>query len=386
MKKIYFILSLAVIALLSSCSEDYNKDNFPGYKDAATPTNVVSYTYTLATTDYATISTAAVAVATTKADTATAKAIGTNKYFLTAATASTSIPLLLKTKYPYIDDNSSVIVNYNLGVDTTTIAKANKYTLVDADYISMGTAPSTPGQYKDFTSAISPDYYIPLFLKKSFNGVKGDVKLIRYMYYTTKNTQLVNVYTFNGTDWVNVNTGAQGSKSFVYRSGKWLDILIYKGLATGLDFTPVSVSGAQTWTWDGTYFCAKMSGYDSSAKANKDNENWLISPSIDLTSKTKAKLTFYHTGKFFATGTLPMTSEVTLWVSTDYVSGLPSTGKWTQVTIPTYMTNADYTFVYSGAINLKDYVGKKISLGFKYLSSTSSAGTWEIQNVTVTEE
>ena len=387
MKKIYFILSLSVIALLSSCSEDYNEHNFSGYKDAAAPKNVATYTYTLATADYSTISKAVLATVTTKADSATATAIGTNKYFLSSTTASTSIPLFLKTKYPYVDEGSSATVNYNLSIDTTTIVAANKYTLVAADYTSMGTATGTPGQYKDFTSAISPDYYIPLFLKRIFNGTKGDVKLIRYQYYTTKNSQLVSVYVFNGTDWVNANTGSQGVKSFVYKGGKWLDILIYKGLASGLnDFTPVIVTGAQTWSWDGTYLCAKMSGYDSSAKANKDNENWLISPSIDLTTKSTAKLVFYHTGKFFATGTLPMNSEATLWVSTDYVSGLPGTGTWTQLTIPTYMTNNDYTFVSSGAISLKAYVGKKISLGFKYLSSTASAGTWEIQNVTVTEE
>lgn len=384
MKKIYFILSLAVVALLSSCSEDYNEHNFPGYKDAATPTNVATYTYTLTTADYNTISNSAQAIAKTKADSTIAKAISTNKYFQTSATASTSIPLLLKTKYPYVDENSSATINFNLSIDTTTIATTNKYTLVAADYTSMGTAPGTPGQYKDFTSAINPDYYIPLFLKRVFNGTKGDVKLIRYLYYTTKASQLVNVYIFNGTDWVNANAGNQGSKSFVYKGGKWLDILIYKGLTSGLsDFTAVSVSGAQTWAWDATYLCAKISGYSS---GNKDNENWLISPSIDLTSKSTAKLVFNHTGKYFATGTLPMSSEATLWVSTDYVSGLPSTGNWTQLTIPTYMSNADYTFVNSGAISLKDYIGKKISLGFKYLSSTTSAGTWEIQNVTVTEE
>jgi len=101
---------------------------------------------------------------------------------------------------------------------------------------------------------------------------------------------LVSVYVFNGTDWVNPNTGSQGAKSFVYKGGKWLDILIYKGLTTGLgDFTPVSVSGAQNWAWDATYLCAKISGYSS---GNKDNENWLISPSIDLTSKSTAKLVF----------------------------------------------------------------------------------------------
>jgi len=58
MKKIYFILSLAVIALLSSCSEDFNEHNFPGYKDASNPTNVAAYNYTLTDADYTTIANA----------------------------------------------------------------------------------------------------------------------------------------------------------------------------------------------------------------------------------------------------------------------------------------------------------------------------------------
>ena len=46
MKKIYFIVSLAVLALFTSCT-DFNATNFPGYDDAAKPTNLVTYNYIL---------------------------------------------------------------------------------------------------------------------------------------------------------------------------------------------------------------------------------------------------------------------------------------------------------------------------------------------------
>jgi len=54
MKKIYFIVSLTVLALLTAC-KDYNATNFPGFDQAAIPTNLVAYTYSLTAADYSTI-------------------------------------------------------------------------------------------------------------------------------------------------------------------------------------------------------------------------------------------------------------------------------------------------------------------------------------------
>jgi len=58
---------------------------------------------------------------------------------------------------------------------------------------------------------------------------------------------------------------------------------------------------------------------------------------------------------------------------------------WAQVTIPSYWT-VDWTFASSGKISLNAFVGKKINFAFKYLSSPAAAGTWEVNNVSVTEE
>lgn len=144
-------------------------------------------------------------------------------------------------------------------------------------------------------------------------------------------------------------------------------------------FTAYSVAGSQVWAFSSSYG-AKMTGYDSASKTNNANEDWLISPALDLSSKTSATLSFDQTGKFFGT----MLSEATLWVSTNYSSGAPSTATWTPVSIPTYMTGSDYNFVNSGAISLATYLGKSnVRFAFKYLSSASAAGTWEVKNVLV---
>jgi len=236
MKKIYYIVSLALLTLFTSC--DYNEKNFPGFDQAANPTNLVSYTYALTSADYTTIGqtftkiyTDSVATfktqlksATTKADSAAinakitrinlklstdstlvaANAISTNKLFINAAQVGKLIPAFLSTKYLYVDANSSANVSYNQSYDTTKIAAANKYTLVNpADYLSMGTATGQPGKGNFFSSTIDPNFYIPIFLKKLYPyAIKGDLKLIRYN-YTSATASIATVYVYDGTAWVN---------------------------------------------------------------------------------------------------------------------------------------------------------------------------------------
>ena len=115
----------------------------------------------------------------------------------------------------------------------------------------------------------------------------------------------------------------------------------------------------------------KASGYVGAAK---DAESYLVSPVLDLTSESKAVVTFDHTGKFFG----DMVKEAQLWVREE------GADKWgAQLKITGWMTGSDYVFVNSGVISLEKYVGKKIQLGWRYLSSSDAAGTWEVNNIKV---
>jgi len=80
-----------------------------------------------------------------------------------------------------------------------------------------------------------------------------------------------------------------------------------------------------------------------------------------------------------------MQANHTLWVSTGYTSGAPSTATWTQVTIPTYPGGADWTFVSSGNISLPASVlgNSNCRFAFKYLSTASESSTWEIKTVKI---
>ena len=147
----------------------------------------------------------------------------------------------------------------------------------------------------------------------------------------------------------------------------------YSDLANGLgNFTSDGVQAASTnvWGWDTQYSCAKGTAYISGAHAS---ESWLLSPTINLESVTgTAVVTFDHARH---KSTNLNDAGCGLFVK---VAGEDT---WTKLDIPTWPT--DYTFVNSGEIDLEAYVGKKIQLGFKYVSTSSAAGTWEIKNFSV---
>jgi len=149
-------------------------------------------------------------------------------------------------------------------------------------------------------------------------------------------------------------------------------------------FSTYNVTGTGVWTassYDGDYF-AKVTGYYSSI--SNTNEDWLISPSISLSGKTSATILFDHAVYFKSTST-PST-ENTMWITTNYTSGAPSTATWTQLTIPNYQTTTkSYDFVSSGNISIPSgYMGSNVRIAFKYIATTSTSSTWEVKNMSVT--
>jgi hypothetical protein len=397
MKKIYYIAFVAVIGLLASC-ESYNERNFPDLDESIKPTNLVSYKYTLADADYNTISSAALKIAKNATDSAAAKAISTNKFFVESAPASNYIPLLLATKYLYTDEKSTVLVTYNLNkdYDTTTIATADKYTLLKDDYDAMGTGTGAPGQYDNFSASIDPGFYISIWLKLKYPYAKAkDKKLIRYAFYANNTTILQKtVFVFDGTNWAKYATKNQEVAKFVNKSKTWqyIDSDILIGLNDGLgDFKTVNVLGDQVWAWD-SYKYMKMTGYVSGAYF--DNEDWLISPAMDFTERVTPWLTFNHVGRYFGdTGTSKdkMYKAITVWISTKSDGTSIHLADWEQLTIPEagYPSGANWTFITSTPISLAKYAGKSnVRIAFRYLSTASdnAAGTWELKNFFVYEE
>lgn len=146
-------------------------------------------------------------------------------------------------------------------------------------------------------------------------------------------------------------------------------------------FTAFSVAGDQVWTFSSSYG-AVMTGFASSA--SHANEDWFISPAINLAGKTSGTLSFDHARGPAGSINVGVTAGYyTVWVSNDYSTGAPSTGNWTQVTGINYGTAA-WGYVSSGALtipvaNLK----ANTRIAFKYLCTDTESATWEIKNVIV---
>jgi hypothetical protein len=142
-----------------------------------------------------------------------------------------------------------------------------------------------------------------------------------------------------------------------------------------------SVTGAQVWAVDPTFgnpgACAKMSGFASSV--SNVNEDWLISPAINLSAVTSATLTFDNVCKFAG-------NDIEVFISSNYSgSGAPNAATWTPLTgnLDTNVSGA-YIWKASGPINISSFTGNtNVRIAYKYTSTASASKTWEIDNVKV---
>lgn len=159
-------------------------------------------------------------------------------------------------------------------------------------------------------------------------------------------------------------------------------VLITRVLDEGFDseigsFSSYSVTGDQEWgftSYGRNDNGARMSGYDGASYANED---WLISPSMDLTLFTAASLEFYT--DFSYSG-----PDIVAKVSTDYTGeGDPNLATWTDLDA-LLDTSTDFdTWTSSGNLDLTDHISANTYIAFVYTSTTSASRTWTIDDVVV---
>ena len=156
------------------------------------------------------------------------------------------------------------------------------------------------------------------------------------------------------------------------------DAILFESFASGIgSFTTddkVVPSGmSAVWEYSADYTCMKASGYVNETKENLAAEGWLISPEIDLAAYTTVFFTFEHAGGYFGTAA----NEATVWISKDG-------GEWINLPIEASAYPTSWEFKAAGVWDLAAYAGSKVKIAFKYLSTTTKAGTWELRNVSVT--
>jgi len=146
------------------------------------------------------------------------------------------------------------------------------------------------------------------------------------------------------------------------------------GLGT---WVPYNIIGDQVWTWNefnGDGY-AKMNGYAGQSNANED---WLVSPEMNLMEISSVSFTFISAMNFAG-------PQLQLYASTDYVDGNPPTGyTWTELTGQAEWSTGAYAWTPSGIVDLVEYAGSEsFHLAFKYTSTNELSSVWELDNLFV---
>ncbi len=190
------LLYAAAALVLFGC-EDYNEQNFDGYKDLAVPTDVKSINYTLKKADYADLFKLAankeVAASTIKQnedgslDSTMFDAFEANKsnnYFTDLVPAELYLPAFLADKWSTATDGSSAIITVNELAEVPElhqqIAQAYSYELSEYDYEMVW----EEGEgYEFFCPSRQASKYINRILKDNFDDAEvGEVVLVNYEY------------------------------------------------------------------------------------------------------------------------------------------------------------------------------------------------------------
>ncbi len=197
----------------------------------------------------------------------------------------------------------------------------------------------------------------------------------------TAATQVVSSYTTTTSDHYPISAvfsftggdgGQTGCKNFYFN----------ETFAQSLgNFIIYNVEGTQTWGWKSLYG-AVMSGYQSNTAY--PNEDWLISPALDLSGNSAASLSFEHAINFAGSST-ELIQNHTLWITDNYNESQATASNWTQLNIGTMPAGSNWTFVNSGDIDIPaNMLKNNVRIAFKYLSDNTVASTWEIRNLNIT--
>jgi hypothetical protein len=148
-------------------------------------------------------------------------------------------------------------------------------------------------------------------------------------------------------------------------------------------WTQFSVLGEQVWVLDSIHGvegsrCMKMTGFVS-ATSTVANDDWLISPSMTISSGSSPTLEFFSAMNYG-----DATTTITALVSTDYNSGDPTNATWAELPVaPTYSPGG-WAWTSSGFADLSSFAGTNVHLAFEYTCGATNGRTWEIDNVRIT--
>ncbi|NDI98471.1 T9SS type A sorting domain-containing protein [Flavobacterium sp. LaA7.5] len=147
-------------------------------------------------------------------------------------------------------------------------------------------------------------------------------------------------------------------------------------------FTPISVTGEQNWNFYDPYgaVCSGFFGGENYA-----NEDWLISPAMNLSQMDNVKLTFSHTRGNAAVMNVGVNQGWYKAFATANFTGDPLTTEWIELEGLNQNVNSAWQFISSGELIIPEAAKSQNSrIAFRYICSSDESATWEIKNVKVT--
>jgi len=118
--------------------------------------------------------------------------------------------------------------------------------------------------------------------------------------------------------------------------------------------------------WDGT--------------ANNACENWFVSPLVKFETGSSPKMSFTNDVNYSG-------APLRLLVSTDFIGyGNPNDATWIDITATVSWdpNTSAWGFSNTGDIDLSQFSGQSIYIGFKYTGTATSGSTWELDDIIIT--
>lgn len=148
----------------------------------------------------------------------------------------------------------------------------------------------------------------------------------------------------------------------------------------GDDFTFSNPASLEVWKHNATYGLQGSAYISSTTNAA---EAIAASPEIDLTNSNSISLSFKNAFNNYKKDNTMI--DVADFSGYAYVLVKEAGATdWTELCVPTAPTAFSWNFYDNDPIDLSAYSGKKIQIGFKYVSTAEVAGTWEINNIVIT--
>ena len=273
--------------------------------------------------------------------------------------------------------NTSALYRYNASSQSWSkysTDEAEVAVLQPADYDKMG-----------YSYVSKPAETMPVYLKQAYPYAKTD-DVVAVAYYADKNSNLaVTEFKFDGATWIETTIAVPTTITFQKANGEWVEARVYfestflGGDSGGFVAEDIELSGlTKIWSLESSYGW-KGTGFLSE---NKKTESYLVSPEIDL-SKAAAPSVVFDCAINYLKGA-ERSENFNLLISTDY-AGDAASASWKTLEVTGWPAEDSWAFVTVDPLSLADYVGKKIRLAFHYKSTSTTACTVEVKNMSVKE-